>query len=183
MMTVKVTLEYNSVDEAIVALGKLIGTPLAPAKERKGRADAGQKRGEYKPRETKGAPASATGIPPEEKPQGAIAATGNSASGVTESRSGDPAASSTVPQAPGPAPSAAATAAGAQVGSTTAGAPPLETIGDKDADAQTAIAKIYSLKGIAAVQGLLKNFGVNRVRDVPKAKRDEFLKAAAEAAA
>jgi hypothetical protein len=60
---------------------------------------------------------------------------------------------------------------------------PLETIGDKDADAQMAIAKIYSLKGIAAVQELLKKFDVMRVRDVYMTRRDEFLKAAAEAAA
>jgi hypothetical protein len=155
-MTIKVTLEYNSIDEAIVALGKLIGTPLAPVKERKGRADAGQKRGEYKPRTGGAAAVGATASPA-------------TATAVAGKEIGDPVTPTSTPVVPA--------AAAAAVPS------PIEMIGDKDADAQTAIAKIYSLKGIAAVQGLLKDFGVNRVRDVPKAKRDDFLKAAAEAAA
>jgi hypothetical protein len=173
-MTIKVTLEYNSVDEAIVALGKLIGAPVAPVKERKGRADAGQKRGEYKPRETKGAPASAT---PSQGDTG-----GNTQTGVSDPAKAGEAATpqSTVLDAPkGPAPQAPATA-------TTAGAPPstpAETIGDKDGDAQAAIAKVYAEKSMDAVRVLLADFGVNRVRDVPKAKRDDFLKAAAQAAA
>jgi hypothetical protein len=47
---VKITLEFESVDAAIVGLGKLVGAPIAAKQPRKGRDDKGQPRGAYKPR-------------------------------------------------------------------------------------------------------------------------------------
>lgn len=184
-MTIKITIEFKSVDEAIVALGKMVAAPGAPAtaanaapvaaaSPRRGRSDKGQKRGEYKPRQQEGVPASA--IPEEGK------TTGNSASRVTESRSGDPAASSTVLQAPGNAVSAPATAEAAAPTAKSAavldaGTPTSSkaTIGDKDEECQKVLGEIVEKRKLEAALALLSRYGVQKLRDIPKDMRDEFL--------
>jgi hypothetical protein len=178
---IKVELEFHSVPEAIIALNAIMNLPevkatVAPAPDpmqqggrRKGRADKGQKRGEYKSRDTN-TPAST--IPEDGK------STGNSASGVTESRSGSPAASSTVSQVPGVAASASATAEAAT--SKNAGVP--STIGDKDVDAQKVMEALHGKKGLDACRVLLGQFGVSRIREIPTARRAEFLEEAKRAA-
>jgi hypothetical protein len=196
---VKVTLEFQNVEETIVALGKLGGIVAAPAEKapRKGRNDAGKPRGEYKPRAQDGAPATATATNAETK--GSTTPASNGLTGVTESGSAKSAGPSTVPAAAGPAASAAATADAAQVGSTTAGAPsnPADvvkaeiqaqqktqgtgfepTIGEKDAEVQAAVQAIYGKVGIDPVKKLLADFGIGLLRNLPKSKKADFLAAA-----
>jgi hypothetical protein len=196
---VKVTLEFQNVEETIVALGKLGGIVAAPAEKapRKGRNDKGQPREPYKPRVQDGAPATATATNAETK--GSTTPASNGLTGVTESGSAKSAGPSTVPAAAGPAASAAATADAAQVGSTTAGAPsnPADvvkaeirqqqaaqgtgfepTVGEKDADVQKATEAVYGKFGIDRVKTLLADFGIARLRDLPKSKKADFLAAA-----
>lgn len=161
---IKITLEFKGVDEAIVALGKLVGAPVATAASspvgaekpvapttRKPRADAGKKRGSYKNAEAPAAPAEG------DKPQ---------PSGVTPPAASTPEtaapekAEATTPPSPGAEPVAAA---------------------PKEEDAQAALEAVFTSKGLPAAQKLLAGAGVSRLRDLPAEKRATFIEAAKEA--
>lgn len=159
---VKVTLEFLSVDQAIVALGKLVVAPVkatqpvppqastdkaeapAPAAtttKRKGRSDKGQPRGPHGA--TKEA---APGAAPAEgdKPQ---------PSGVTPS----PAAASTVETPTGPAQT------------------------PKTEDVQKALEGVFNKHGAQVAMNLLARFGVKRLRDLKPEQGADFIAFAAEA--
>lgn len=175
-MTIKVTFEFATVEEALVALGKIGGIEAASpaaAKERKPRDDAGKPRRPYKARgATDGAGATTT--------PAAAAKPGDGHEGVTESRTESapaspaaaPAASSTVPSVAGPA----AVTPAAQAGSTTAPAPTAT-----HEQAQAALVKLFETRGTDLTRDVLSRFGVTRLRDLNEAKLGEF-KAAAEKA-
>jgi hypothetical protein len=187
---VKITLEFEGVEQAIVALGKLGGIPAAAGEKpaRKGRDDKGQPRGQYKPRAQDGTAAgqSAT-ISPK------IASDG--VTGVTDPSSGAlvPASKSTVPDVPtGGTPTATVTAPAAVPSSNPADVVKAEikqqqktqgtgfpepTVGEKDADVQKATEAVFGKFGIDRVKTLLADFGISRLRDLPKSKKADFLAA------
>lgn len=195
-MTVRVTIEYKNVDEAITSLGKLSSAAVvvpSPAElERKPRNDKGQKRGAYGPRD-KGQGAGATTSAAEaQKP-------GDGSTGVTESRSATTegavstpgAASSTVPVAGGPTASAPEKSGAVQAGSTTAPAPsdPKSVVQSEllantnafdgkpvsDADLEAASVALAEAKGVQTVIDALARFGVKRGRDLPINRRAEYI--------
>jgi hypothetical protein len=187
---VKVTLEFEGVEQAIVALGKLGGIVAAPAEKapRKGRNDKGQPREPYKPRATndvstkadsKGTSGDSAG---ESRPTAATDA-GNDGT--------PPAPTSTTAAAPSadPHPGAAFTTASAspsdvvkaeiKAQQTAQGTGfPEPTIGEKDAEAQAAIEAVYGKFGIDKVRVLLADFGIDKARNLPKSKKADFLAAA-----
>ena len=157
---VNIVLEYKSVDEAIVALGKLAGAPSVPSKEaaaapqgavtdapatrtRKPRSDAGQERGKYKPRQQEAATdlAAAPKSPPATE---GVAGAAPSGSPVTEDAQ------------PVPVAAPAATRA----------------------DAQAALEALVSGVNLDAGIKLLAEFGTQRLRDLPDAELREFVKKA-----
>jgi hypothetical protein len=162
---IKVELEFHSVPEAIIALNAIMNLPevkatpvaatpgekVAEAKVRRGRADKGQKRGEYKPRETSATAEAAPTAPVKEV-------------------HGEPA---TQPEP------AAVVSSPAEV---VKAAPVPATIGDKDVDAQKAMEALHGKKGLDACRVLLGQFGVSRIREIPTARRAEFLEEAKKAA-
>jgi hypothetical protein len=175
---IKVQLEFHSVPEAIIALNAIMNLPevkaspvvvtpgakVAEAKARRGRADKGQKRGEYKPRtDQPAAPAAASSLSSVAS-QGAIPA-------------GAPAAENAA------APVAPAEVVKAEIIKQQAEHTPVPaTIGDKDAEAQKAMEALHGKKGLDACRVLLGQFGVSRIREIPTARRAEFLDQAAKAA-
>ena len=165
---IKVTLEFKGVDEAIVALGKLVGAPVAQKAAAEGidkapptvtaapttrrpRADAGKKRGSYKNVE---APADAD-------PKG---------HDITPT----PAASTPETAAP-PAPAEGDKPQPSGVTPAVAAAPTTE------ADAQKALEALFAKKGLAEAQRVLGLFGVAALRFLPADKRGEFITKAQEA--
>jgi hypothetical protein len=165
---VKITLEFESVDAAIVGLGKLVGAPVAAKPPRKGRDDKGQPRGAYKPRATEGAPASATPATQGEN-------TGNSASGVPDPAKAVAVATpeSTVPQsAPGDAASAIPATAGT-ANSTTAGAP-TRTFQEIEA----AFKVFFNAKGVQPARELFAKFKIARITELQPEQYAEFINAA-----
>ena len=136
---VKVTLEFSTVDAAIVALGKLAGgaparaaaapvithvastppaaTLEAPPRTRRGRSDKGEKRGPYKMAAT-----------PEASPVAEVAPTAA------------PAPTQVEPQASGPVVT--------------------------QADAHAALEKLFNTGGIGVARELLGRYGVERLRDL-----------------
>lgn len=165
---IKVQLEFYSVPEAIIALNAIMNLPevkatpvVAAAAEvkaaRRGRADKGHKRGEYKPRTEPSAPE-----PTVPSPQ------------VSAPPTPAPAA-----EAPSPADTVKAEIFQQQ----TAHAPVSATIGEKDEEAQKLIAVLNEKKGLDACRVLLGQFGVSRIREIPTARRAEFLEEAKQAAA
>lgn len=161
-MTVKVTLEFKSADEAIVALGKLVGikTSAAPAgevgavdavdarkkpeqpgaaepRQRKPRADKGQKRDPYGPRqqEAKGTEAGAPTV---------ASATPDVGTGAT-----------------GSAPVTSAASAPAAV--------------VKIEDVQAALGEMYEKKGHDISLAVLSRFGVQRGKDLLPEQWAEFI--------
>jgi hypothetical protein len=164
---IKVTLEFESVDAAISALGKLVGVSTTPKQPRKGRDDKGQPRGTYKPRATEGA--SASPIPLQGK------TTGNSASGVTDLGKASSVATptSTVPQsAPGDA-SIVAPATAGEANSTTAGAPPRTF-----QEAEAAFKTFFNAKGVQPARELFAKFKIARITELSPEQYAEFVNAA-----
>jgi hypothetical protein len=176
---VKITLEFPGVDEAIVALGKLVGASVKAAKPaaaiaqgapapdapttRRGRADKGKPRGPHKPAEPSanaGATGSATAGQP--GPAGPQASTdphraGNDA-GVTLT-SADP-VHPVAPAAAQPAPASVAGPAAAVL---------------PEAEAQAALEALFNGKGLVTAQEVLSRFGVVKLRDLKPAQRAEFI--------
>lgn len=164
---VKITLEYPSVDAAIVAMAKLTKadgvTINAEGKPRKGRADAGQPRGKYnkKGAEEAGSTDANTGVP-----ASPAAPTEQPAAPAMES-----------PQAPGKdhAPVAAGSAPEAPAKVVTA------------ADAEKALETLFQAAppkgGLEVARTVLAKFGVQRLRDLPEGQRAAFVEAATKALA
>jgi len=160
-MTVKITLEYPTVDLAIVALAKLTkaaDTVIDQASgkpTRKGRSDAG------KPRKNQGA----ADAPPEPKAAGpgspASSTSGTAAGGEP---AGDPlsvkTSASDTSTAAGPAASSGPIPAEAEVQKV------IEQVFESTPDSAT---------GIQKVKDLLARYGVARGRDLPEDKRAEFI--------
>lgn len=151
-MPLSIQIEFKSVDEAIVALGKLAGAPSVPSKEaaaapqgaatdapaaRKGRSDKGQTRGKYAPRQSE-ANTGAGGAP-----AGQDALNAASQASSTEA----PPASAPVEASP------AATRA----------------------EAQAALEALVSGVNLDAGIKLLAEFGTQRLRDLPDEKLGEFV--------
>jgi hypothetical protein len=158
--------EYASVDQTIVALGKL----AAPKAPRKPRNDAGQARGPHKPPtepvvEPKVAPAApvapgdASTVDGADKPvaSGTAASTGGAAQG-TSTAAGAVATASSMP-------------APAQAASVTT----LE-------QAQAAMEKVYKAKGVDTAKQILARLGTNRVKDILPASLGQFVKMATDIA-
>jgi hypothetical protein len=155
MAKVVVTLEFDSVEASIAALGKVAGLVAAPAAApksdapaaekppRKGRADAGVPRGPHKPTEPI---ANATGA-------GAAAPVGTTASAaVTQA--------APVAAAPAPQPT-----------------PPVAIITAPIADdtVQAAVEKLFNKIDYDGTFAALSKFGVKRGKDLPQPVRAEFL--------
>ena len=190
-MTVKITIEYETVEQAILALGKMSGlgkarraasapvtaattvgaqgaaspapevgnepaVPAAPtARPRKPRADKGQARGAYAPRQQEAqasAPQGAASISSgaDNPAVDAQASTGSALPGTsTAAVAGAPAASTPAPAGAAPVPSAA--------------------------EAQAALEAVFEKKGLDVARRVMSEFGVSRLRDLPEAKRAEFI--------
>lgn len=190
-MAVQVTLTFNSYDEAIVALGKLVGagngkvvaqpkvTPAGPhtdvppalaTRTRKPRSDAGQPRGSYKARNEPAAPQQgepANAVTP------AVLAAGPAP--AAEAAAPEPVRNSQTANAGAPAePSAPVTQA----------ANPPAASAPSEKDAQAALEKLFNDKAkaggngaaIQAAKDLLSRYGVQKVRDLPAERRAEFIK-------
>lgn len=166
----KVTIEFDSVDQAIVALGavaKPIAVAPAPAVEkapRKPRSDAGQARGPQQPNA-----AGASGAP------SGVAVAGNSTTGTTDpsstaAGSAAGASTSTTPASP------TATAPQAPAAVTIAPAAPTSD------QVQAAVEKLFNAKGFDDCAAALSRFGVKRGKDLPEASRAEFIRRATDIA-
>jgi hypothetical protein len=176
---VKITLEFEGVEQAIVALGKLGGIPAAAGEKpaRKGRDDKGQPRGQYKPRAQDGT--AGAGAPASTAPAAATAA-----SVGAETKAGDPVPSASTsasqsaaaPVVPSPSDVVKAEIKAQQVAQGTGFPEP--TVGEKDAEVQAAIEAVYGKLEIGAVKTLFAQFGIDRARNLPKSKKADFLAAA-----
>jgi hypothetical protein len=151
--------EYASVDQTIVALGKL----AAPKAPRKPRNDAGKERGPH-----------ATRAAPEPTPQPIAKSTVEDATvstvgGVVEN-------TAVVEKQADPASTANATAGTpTSTPSATAGATTLEA-------AQAAMEKVYKAKGVDTAKQILARLGTNRVKDILPASLGTFVKMATDIA-
>ena len=193
-MTVKITIEYETVEQAILALGKMSGlgkarraasappvaaapapaepdkgepsgeVPVAAApRSRKPRADKGQARGAYAPRQQEaGAGDAAIAAPAvsDKVSEAGVSAAATPAAAPASSTALQEPASREVERAAGPA-----SVAGA-------GAVPSAE------EAQKALEAVFEKKGIDVARRVMSEFGVSRLRDLPEAKRAEFIKAA-----
>lgn len=177
---VKITLEYDKPEDAIVALGKLIGSPAAvqPAKSRKGRADKGQPREPYGPR-TNTTATNATAV--------SAVKSGDTSSVVTDPGIGRAPArqTSTPTQAPdlstvavvplSTAPDAEKPSAAPQPTPVVAPAAPAAVLSEEVVKA--AFEKYFEKFGLEQATRKLAEFGVKRLRDLPAEKRGVFLQA------
>lgn len=187
-MSVQLTLEFDKPEDAILALGKLIGVPaaslkpavaagekgaespapaaVAPTRPRKPRADAGQPRGPYKDKEQNVAGTGASGAPaPGTDPGNG----GQQAPTLTSTTTPVPAAPQTAaPVEPKPSDKSAhapeSPAAGAAVPS--------------PEDVQKAVERLFTAKDFDVCEQLLSRFGVKRGRDLRPDHRADFIKRA-----
>lgn len=161
---VKITLEFKSVDEAIVALGKLVGikTSAAPQEKvnaaqssvvpaaavesgkRKPRADKGQKREPYKPREQEAAAPEKDGTVQSDR------GTGKTGSALT-----------LTPAAGAPDVASPPAALGAKT--------------PHEIDVQAAVEKLYGEKGYDTTLAALSRYGVKRGKDLLPEHRANFI--------
>lgn len=202
---VKVTLEFSTVDETIVALGKLVGTPLKvasgpargsvaqapgvpttsfvapkPNKARRGRSDKGQQRGPYK---TDAATMSggAAGHPVD---------TGNDelklssvgVLGVTDTGKAAVEAANLISTVPSPVPVAPEPikTAAPDVPTTSGLIQPAETPAAavpvyKQADIQAAVQKIFAEKGLDTALRLMQQFGATSYSKIKPEQYVEFM--------
>lgn len=164
---VKITLEYPSIDAAIVAMAKLTKadgvTINAEGKPRKGRADAGQPRGKYNKKGAgEGAATDAnTGAAPSP-----AAPTEQPAAPEMES-----------PQAPGKDHEPVAAGSAPET--------PAEVV--TAADAERALGSLFQAAppkgGLEAARTVLAKFGVQRLRDLHEGQRAAFVEAVEKALA
>lgn len=144
---IKVTLEFETVDAAIVSLSKIVDDPVAPAaKPRKGRADAGKVRGPYK---------------------GPTILEKTAAAGLTIPPPPDVPAVAPKPVAPDAGPALAAT-------SPAASAAPAATVLTA-ADAQQWVAKLFEAKGLSTALDVLSRHGAKAVRELRPEQYGQFV--------
>lgn len=187
---IKVTLEFHTVDEAIVGLSKLVGVALSKAatgsavepstpaaRTRKGRNDKGQSRGPHK---TPDAPinANATVQAGTRNPVGSGVAAAGTTSVTDPSNAGTSATLTSTPDnVPAVAPKTAASASivssvenqGAIPAGTPAAAAP------KQEDAQAAISKLFEGKGLPTCMAVLSRHGVNTIRELKPEQYAQFI--------
>ena len=152
-MTVKITLEYGSVEEAIVALGRMaqvakvrraaqgMGGVLAPEEER-----------------TNKAATLASVAPATKKPRGRPRKEEAEAPSAPEIAAAEPAQASVTAAS---APSEAAAPAASSV--------------PTEADAKAALAAYFEKNGPQRAMAQLASFGVSRLRDLPEGERAKFI--------
>lgn len=157
---ISLTFEFRTVDEAIVFLGQQ--TSATPAKVK----TAGERTAAPAPAE---APVKrGRGRPPKNAAPDAGGPT--SAAAIPASAAAPVAAPPTAaPVAPEPAASPAAGAAAVP-----------EAAQPSQADAQAALEAVFEAKGLVVAQGLLKQFGASRLREVKPADYAAFIAAAKE---
>ena len=146
-MKVKVTLEFNSPEEAIKFLGDKVMAPLpkaVPDAPRKQRADIGKPRGAYKK----------AAEPVKNPPIEPVQATSTPASAAPKAAAPD---------------MTEATPAVLPIPSRDAAAPV------SDAEMQEVLQAVLSAKGMPAVTAIFEKYGVKRGREVPAEKRAEFV--------
>ena len=151
-MKTRVTFEFDSVDEAIVALGKLAGTKpvltpeqaaaaekvVALEKARKGRNDKGKKRGPY------GA------HPQDAEKKEEISANTAENTPATKDIPAEPAKEGEV-------------------------LPPEQPAIPSAADAQKALEELFNKRGIEVARDALSRFGCKRVSELKEGSRAEFI--------
>jgi hypothetical protein len=170
---IKVTFEFDSVDAAIVGLGKLVGAPVAAKQPRKGRDDKGQPRGTYKPRAIEPA-APDTVVSAGQTPTAAVVA-------PTPGQAVAAAHKAEVAEQPAPAVASPSDVVKAEIQAqqkTQGTGFPEPTIGEKDVEVAAAVNAIYGKVGIDPVKKLLADFGIGLLRNLPKSKKADFLAAA-----
>jgi len=155
---VKVTLEFTSVDQAIVALGKMVGAskqeakavvtpagrnpalPDAPAiRARKPRNDAGKARGPYK---------TETPAPGAEEPKAKAGGAVAPAEDTGEATALPPVA------------------------------PPAAAYVPPHTEAQAALEALYEKKGAEVAMGLIASFAITKLRELPENQREAFIEKA-----
>lgn len=174
---IKITLEFESVDAAIVGLGKLVGAPVAPKQPRKGRDDKGQPRGTYKPRATE---AGAPDTPGATQAQGALASSvpTQAAPAVAPASSGG-ATAETPPAAA--VPGAVSSAQAVVVAAKTESAESLPTTTTEPAtfaQAEAAFQTFFNAKGVQPARELFAKFGIARITELKPEQYAEFVNAA-----
>lgn len=194
---IEVRINFKSLDEAIVALGRMAGgatakaavrvaaAPEPPAVEEvKRNLEAAQTaaaappepgKKERKPRSDKDKPRGA--YKPREGTTGALPIAGEGQQNIAKANAGSDVAPP--PQTAAPAPTTAP--AGAPVVAASVSAAP-GAAAPSEADAQKALEGVFSTKGLLTAQSLLGNFGVSRLRDLPADQRAGFIEQATKAA-
>lgn len=171
---IKVTLEFKSVDEAIVALGKMVGAPQAAVKTgqaheaaqrepdagapttkpgRKPRADKGQARGEYRPR------------------QGAEPGSPEHQATTTTTQAAKDEAAATEPSPSPSAPTTVTTEAAVVPVAGAARTPSIE-------QCRSYVERVFNGFGMANAISLLGEYGVKRAQELPADKRLPFIEQA-----
>lgn len=157
---IKVTLEFHTVPEAIIALNAVMNLPQvkisepakapeAPATKRKGRNDKGKTRGPHQA-------GSGTATPAPAVPAGAATT-----------------APAATPQPAAPVPAPEQRPVTVSVAAPDAAVPTQEQM-------QQAMEKVFAAKGIDAARTLLADFAVGRIRDIKGDDRPKFMAKAAE---
>lgn len=178
---VKITLEFPSLDAAIVGLGKLVGTPVkvtqpvaalgaggsAPAQapasptttKRKGRSDKGQARGANAATTQKSDVLAAAPSPATQSGKGDTSASPAAPAGTSGTTDGEKPSPSTTPETANTA------------GSTTA----------TQEACQQALEGVFNKHGAQLAMDLLARHGVKRVRELKPEQFTDFVKMSAEA--
>ena len=137
-------------------------SPAPDKTARKPRADKGQKREPYGPRDTS---EDTRALTPEEK---------KAVEDARINKADDEARAKMQAERDAAAPEIVTFAVAPLKGSAT-------TVASEE-DAQKALEAIYKAKGLPAAQAVMEKFGVVRLRDLPKERRFEFIEKATEAA-
>lgn len=160
-MTVKITVEYSSVEAAIIALGKMVGvqatprsagvheTPAAPKGSGTPAHRPTEKRGRGRPRKSVAAPPARALVQPLEE---------------------------TATVSPPSSPVAAATTS--EVALDNPAAQPPAAVTHTLEDCQKALEAVFQKQGLANAQSLLADFGATRIRDLQPPKFTAFIEAA-----
>lgn len=196
---VKVTLEFENVDAAIVGLGKLVGAPVATKPPRKGRADKGQQREPYGPRTgqqadspVEGRTGNSVGTPGAQGTKGAVTDSAKAERAATlpstvASVVPAPAAKNGAAGAGAPASTATDPVAGAKSGdpATSTSTPAAPSAAASAApptleQAQAAFKKFFETQGVTKARELFVKFGIqSRVPELKPEQYADFIAACA----
>lgn len=195
---VKITLEYPSIDAAIVAMAKLTkadGVTIVDGKARKGRADAGKPRGQYNKKgagegaatdaNTGAAPSPAA---PTETTEPAAASSVSSVANQGAIPEGTSAADNSATKQPAAPERESPPAPGKDHEPVAASSVPPEAtayVAPTAKDAEAALEALFQAAppkgGLEAARAVLAKFGVAKLRDLPASQRAHFIKAVAKA--